>query len=175
MQFKYVATGLVLTLALAGCQRTSYSPYNDLPSQPAPLQAQPVQGVQGSQLPPPGGAAQYPAAPQQGQNMAMADPNAAAPASALDVTKQQMVGNWRVSNGGASCDMFLTLTNLGSGSRGGTRGCSGELTTMGSWEVSGKMVQFKNRAGDVIGSVYKSADNRFDGTTNSGQPVSLSR
>ncbi|SFB25133.1 Protease inhibitor Inh [Rhizobium sp. NFR07] len=175
MQFKYVATGLVLTLALAGCQRTSYSPYNDLPSQPAPLQAQPVQGVQGSQLPPPGGASQYPAAPQQGQNMAMADPNAAAPASALDVTKQQMVGNWRVSNGGASCDMFLTLTNLGSGSRGGTRGCSGELTTMGSWEVSGKMVQFKNRNGDVIGRVYKSADNRFDGTTNSGQPLNLSR
>lgn len=175
MQFKYVATGLVLTLALAGCQRTSYSPYNDLPSQPAPLQAQPVQGVQGGQLPPPGGASQYPAAPQQGQNMAMADPNAAAPASALDVTKQQMVGNWRVSNGGASCDMFLTLTNLGSGSRGGTRGCSGELTTMGSWEVSGKMVQFKNRAGDVIGRVYKSADNRFDGTTNSGQPLNLSR
>jgi hypothetical protein len=175
MQFKYVATGLVLTLALAGCQRTSYSPYSDLPAQPAPLQAQPVQGVQGGQLPPPGGASQYPSAPQGGQNMAMADPNAAAPASALDVTKEQMVGNWRVSNGGASCDMFLTLTNLGSGSRGGTRGCSGELTTMGSWEVSGKMVQFKNRAGDVIGRVYKSADNRFDGTTNSGQPVNLSR
>ncbi len=175
MQFKYVATGLVLTLALAGCQRTSYSPYSDLPSQPAPLQAQPVQGVQGGQLPPPSGASQYPAAPQQGQNMASVDPNAAAPASALDVTKEQMVGNWRVSNGGASCDMFLTLTNLGSGSRGGTRGCAGELTTMGSWEVSGKMVQFKNRSGDVIGRVYKSADNRFDGTLNSGQPVGLSR
>ena len=86
-----------------------------------------------------------------------------------------MVGNWRVSNGGANCDMFLTLTNLGSGSRGGTRGCSGELTAMGSWEVSGKMVVFKNRSGDTIGRVYKSADARFDGTTNSGQPLSLSR
>jgi hypothetical protein len=175
MQFKFVATGVVLALALAGCQRTSYSPYNDLPSQPAPLQAQPVPSVQGGQLPPPGGASQYPTAPQGNQNMAAVDPNAAAPASALDVTKQQMVGNWRVSNGGASCDMFLTLTNLGSGSRGGTRGCSGELTAMGSWEVSGKMVQFKNRSGDVIGRVYKSADNKFDGTLNSGQPVSLSR
>jgi hypothetical protein len=41
--------------------------------------------------------------------------------------------------------------------------------------VSGKMVQFKNRSGDVIGRVYKSADNKFDGTLNSGQPVSLSR
>jgi hypothetical protein len=175
MQFKFVATGVVLALALAGCQRTSYSPYNDLPSQPAPLQAQPVPSVQGGQLPPPSGASQYPTAPQGNQNMAAVDPNAAAPASALDVTKQQMVGNWRVSNGGASCDMFLTLTNLGSGSRGGTRGCSGELTAMGSWEVSGKMVQFKNRSGDVIGRVYKSADNKFDGTLNSGQPVSLSR
>ncbi|AYD02809.1 protease inhibitor Inh/omp19 family protein [Neorhizobium sp. NCHU2750] len=176
MQFKYVATGLVLTLALAGCQRTSYSPYNDLPSQPAPLQAQPVPSVQGGQLPPPGDASQYPTAPQAGQNMAMGNPAAAAPpANALDVTKEQMVGNWRVSNGGASCDMFLTLTNLGGGSRGGTRGCAGDLTTMGSWEVSGKMVQFKSRAGDVIGRVYKSADNRFDGTMNSGQPVSLSR
>ena len=37
------------------------------------------------------------------------------------------------------------------------------------------MVQFKDRSGNVIGRVYKTADNRFDGTTNSGQPVSLSR
>ena len=180
MQFRYVATGLVLALALAGCQRTSYSPYSDLPaqpSQPAPLQAQPVPSVQGGQLPPPPGAAgssQFPSAP--GANPAMASANAAAPpATALDVKKEAMVGNWRVSNSGSSCDMFLTLTNLGGGSRGGTRGCAGELTAMGSWDVSGKMVQFKNRAGDVIGRVYKSAENRFDGTMNSGQPVSLSR
>jgi len=91
------------------------------------------------------------------------------------VTKESMVGNWRVSNGGANCDMFLTLTNLGSGSRGGTRGCTGDLTAMGSWEVSGKMVQFKNRQGDTIGRVYKTSDARYDGTTNNGQPLSLSR
>jgi hypothetical protein len=173
MQFRYVATGVVLAMALAGCQRTSSS-YSDLPPQPAPLQAQPVPSVQGGMLPPPG-PSQFPSAPQGNQNMAALDPNAAAPASALDVRKESMVGNWRVSNGGSSCDMFLTLTNLGSGSRGGTRGCVGELTAMGSWEVSGKMVQFKNRAGDVIGRVYKSAENRYDGTMNSGQPVSLSR
>jgi hypothetical protein len=51
----------------------------------------------------------------------------------LDVTKESLVGSWRVNG---SCDMFLTLTNLGSGSRGGTRGCVGELTAMGSWEVA---------------------------------------
>lgn len=175
MQLKYVATGLVLAVALAGCQRTSYNAYDNLPSQPAPLQAQPVPSVQGSALPPPGGASQFPTAPTANPQMASVDPNAPPPANALDVNKQAMVGNWRVASAGANCDMFLTLTNLGSGSRGGTRGCVGELTAMGSWEVSGKMVQFKNRSGDVIGRVYKSSDSRYDGTLNSGQQVSLSR
>ena len=182
MQFRYVVTGLLVTMSLAGCQRTSSSPYSDLPP-PAPLQAQPVPSVQGGQLPPPGAgdASQFPAAPAGGTNMASLPPAGGAaaggqpPATALDVTKESMVGNWRVNAGGASCDMFLTLTNLGSGSRGGTRGCVGDLTQMGSWEVNGKTVLFKSRSGDVIARVYKSADTRFDGTTNSGQAVSLSR
>ncbi len=177
MQLRYVVTGIVVAMSLAGCQRTSSNPYNGLPS-PAPLQAQPVPSVQSGQLPPPGGTdpSQFPAAPQS--NTAVASLPAAAaqpPATALDVTKEAMVGNWRVNAGGTSCDMFLTLTNLGSGSRGGTRGCAGDLTAMGSWEVSGKTVLFKNRNGDVVGRVYKSADTRYDGTTNSGQPISLSR
>ena len=68
MQFKYVATGLVLGLALAGCQRTSYNsnPYSNLPSQPAPLQAQPVPSVQSGQLPPPGGGSQFPTVADDG-------------------------------------------------------------------------------------------------------------
>ncbi|MES5100493.1 protease inhibitor Inh/omp19 family protein [Agrobacterium sp. BA1120] len=178
MQFRYVVTGLVVVMSLAGCQRTSYDYNNSGPSgnpgYTPPLQAQPVPSVQSGALPPPGGSAQFPTAPANaapgGTNVA-----SAAPAAAMDVTKEAMVGNWRVSNGGASCDMFLTLTNLGSGSRGGTRGCAGELSSMGSWEVSNKMVQFKNRAGDTIGRVYKTGDTRYDGTTNSGQPLSLSR
>ncbi|NTE87381.1 protease inhibitor Inh/omp19 family protein [Agrobacterium rubi] len=179
MQFRYVVTGLAVVMSLAGCQRTSFDYNNNSapsgnPGYTPPLQAQPVPSVQSGALPPPGGSTQFPNAPANsapgGTNVA-----SAAPAAAMDVTKEAMVGNWRVSNGGASCDMFLTLTNLGSGSRGGTRGCAGELSSMGSWEVSNKMVQFKNRAGDTIGRVYKTGDTRYDGTTNSGQPLSLSR
>lgn len=177
MQFRYVVTGLAVVMSLAGCQRTSYD-YNNSPSgnpgYTPPLQAQPVPSVQSNSLPPPGGSTQFPTAPT---NAAPGNTNvaSAAPAAAMDVTKEAMVGNWRVSNGGASCDMFLTLTNLGSGSRGGTRGCSGELSSMGSWEVSNKMVLFKNRSGDTIGRVYKTGDTKYDGTTNSGQPLTLSR
>jgi len=173
MKFSHAVTGTAILLALAGCQRTSYSSMNAANSALPPLQAQPVPSVQSGQLPPPGAGSQFPAAPAT--STAALNPAAGAPATALDVTKESMVGNWRVQSAGSSCDMFLTLTNLGSGSRGGTRGCAGELTAMGSWEVSGKQVVLKDRNGNTIGSVYKTADARFDGSTASGQPVSLSR
>ncbi|MBB3563778.1 hypothetical protein FHX06_005127 [Rhizobium sp. BK512] len=168
MQLRYVVTGLTAALALAGCQRTSYDYSSN--SAPPPLTAQPVPSVQGGQLPPPAG--QFPAAPTSTAPMAGVQPGGAAPATSLDVTKESMVGSWRVNG---TCDMFLTLTNLGSGSRGGTRGCVGELTAMGSWEVSGKQVLLKDRSGNQIGSVYKVADNSFNGQTSTGQPITLSR
>ena len=169
MQFRHMATGLVVILSLAGCQRTAYD--NASYSQPAPLTAQPVPSVQGGQLPPPSGASQFPAAPTATAPVVGGQPGAMA-ANAMDVTKESMVGSWRVNG---SCDMFLTLTNLGSGSRGGTRGCVGELTAMGSWEVAGKQVLLKDRSGNQLGSVYKTADNRFEGQTSTGQQISLSR
>ncbi|MBX4958857.1 protease inhibitor Inh/omp19 family protein [Rhizobium lentis] len=172
MQLRYAMTGLGVALALAGCQRTAYDYSSNSPSAaPAPLTAQPVPSVQGGQLPPPTGGSQFPAAPTATAPMPGAQAGAVA-ANALDVTKESMVGNWRVNG---SCDMFLTLTNLGSGSRGGTRGCVGELTAMGSWEVAGKQVLLKDRSGNQIGSVYKTADNRFQGQTSTGQQISLSR
>ncbi|MFS2175539.1 protease inhibitor Inh/omp19 family protein [Rhizobium pisi] len=171
MQLRYAMTGLVVVLSLAGCQRTAYDYSSNPNAAPAPLTAQPVPSVQGGQLPPPTGGSQFPAAPASASPMPGAQPGAVA-SNALDVTKESMVGSWRVNG---SCDMFLTLTNLGSGSRGGTRGCVGELTAMGSWEVAGKQVLLKDRSGNQIGSVYKTADNRFEGQTSTGQQISLSR
>ncbi|MBC7312669.1 MAG: protease inhibitor Inh/omp19 family protein [Rhizobium sp.] len=174
MKLKHAATGVAILLSLAGCQRTSFSGMESSSSALPPLEAQPVPSVQSGQLPPPGATSPsgFPAAPAPATQTAATD---VAPATALEITKESMVGNWRVSNAGASCDMFLTLTNLGSGSRGGTRGCAGPLTTMGSWEVAGKQVVLKDRSGNVLGRLYKSADARYDGTTNTGQPISLSR
>ena len=177
MQFKHAVAGVAVALALAGCQRTSYSDLGPVQTQqPAPLAAQPVGGVQSSALPDPTtDTTQFPdkpAAPAPG-SVPAGNPQMAA--TALDVKKEAMVGNWKVSGGGGNCDMFLTLTNLGGGSRGGTRGCSGSLTAMGSWEVEGKQVSIKDRSGNVIGRLYKTADSRFDGSLNSGETISLSR
>jgi hypothetical protein len=175
MRLKYAATVVTVVLSLAGCQRTAYNDVNSGYSAP-PLQAAPVSPVQSGQLTDPtANGSQFPAAPSNTQNPAAAQQNTAMAASGMDVTKESMVGSWKVGNGGATCDMFLTLTNLGSGSRGGTRGCVGELTAMGSWEVSGKQVLLKDRNGTQVGAVYKTADNRFTGSTASGQPITLSR
>ncbi|WP_160012224.1 protease inhibitor Inh/omp19 family protein [Rhizobium sp. 18055] len=173
MQLRYAMTGMAVVLSLAGCQRTAYNDAS-YSAAPAPLTAQPVPSVQGGQLPPVSGSSQFPAAPTNQPPMGGAQPGAMASngGGGMDVTKESLVGSWRVNG---SCDMFLTLTNLGSGSRGGTRGCVGELTAMGSWEVSGKQVLLKDRSGNQIGSVYKTADNAFTGQTNTGQPITLSR
>ena len=122
----------MMALALAGCQRTaSMDSVNTQPNL-TPLQAQPVGAVASSQLPDPttSTTSQFPDKPTTDTAMATGTGDTAAAATALDVKKESMVGNWRVANGPSSCDMFLTLTNLGSGSRGGTRGCAGELTAM---------------------------------------------
>lgn len=175
MQVRHVVTAAAIVLALAGCQRTTADGFGASGSSLAPLEAQPVGGVQSGALPPPsspmGQGGQFPTAPQQ----VAAAPAMTQPAGALDVRKEGMLGNWRVSNGGASCDMFLTLTNLGSGSRGGTRGCAGPLTTMRSWEVSGKQVVLKDLSGNQIGSLYKTSDARYDGSLATGGAISLSR
>ncbi len=170
MRAAYIVAGVGVLLAITGCQRTSY--YDNSPSyQAPPLNAQPVGGVQSGDLSDPTNSAQFPDAPQASTQT---DPQVAA-ANALDVSKESMVGNWKTTNNGLTCDLFLTLTKFGNGSRGGTRGCVGDMAAMRSWNVSGKQVMLYDASGNALARLYKTADNRFDGSTRSGQPVSLNR
>jgi len=176
----FPVVGILLSIAmLSGCASDRMDDI-DTGMRPQPLDAQPVAPVQSGALPDPStNTSQFPdkpvVDPGLGQAQASATDPAAPPPAAMDVKKETMVGGWKVNAGGGNCDMFLTLTNLGSGSRGGTRGCTGPLENMGSWEVAGKQVQLKDRDGNVLATVFKSAENRYDGTLGSGQPLSLSR
>lgn len=179
MRVLYTVTGLAMMAALAGCERTTYN-YQPAPMSPAPLQPQPIGGVQSSDLSAPDqgqnlGPGQFPAAPAAPQGTQMASANAAPPANSMDVTKEQMVGGWKVSTGGASCNMFLTLTKFGNASRGGTAKCVGELMTMRAWDVTGKQIVLMDSNGNTIGRLYKTAENQFNGSTNSGVSISVTR
>jgi hypothetical protein len=180
MRVVHAVTGLVLLAALAGCDRTSDA-YQQAPMAPAPVNPQPIGGVQTSDLSAPGQQpmtqGQFPAAPQSPQQTQVASAGAPGtpPANALDVTKDQMVGGWKVSAAGTSCNMFLTLTKFGNASRGGTSKCVGELTTMRAWDVSGKQITLMDSSGNPIGKLFKTADNQFSGSTNSGTQLSITR
>ncbi len=98
-----------------------------------------------------------------------------ASASAPDISKNALVGSWSVSSGGASCQMFLTLTKYGSVSRGGTRGCIGDLSKLRGWDVVGKQLVLYDDGGATLASLYSAGGEKLSGQTASGFPVSLSR
>lgn len=165
-----VAAGLLL--ASCGSDRMDTV---DTTMRPEPLEAAPVQSVESGQLPDPTtDTSQFPTKPANDPTLASAQTDQIA-ATAMDVKKESMVGSWKVNASGASCQMFLTLTNLGSGSRGGTRGCSNELALMNSWEVAGKQVSVKDRNGNLIATFFKTGENQFNGQSSTGTPISLSR
>jgi len=180
MRVSFAVGAVSIALLLTGCASDRMDDI-DTGTKPQPLEAQPVQPVQSNDLPDPStstDSSQFPQKPTTDQTLSQnqnANANMQVAANAQDIKKESLVGGWKVNNGGATCDMFLTLTNLGSGSRGGTRGCVGPLASMGSWEVDGKQVTMKDRDGNPLARFYKTADNRLDGALTSGQTVSLSR
>jgi hypothetical protein len=174
MQGSKVIAVVAAGLFLASCG-TDRMDSVDTTMRPEPLEAQPVQPVETGQLPDPTtDTSQFPTKPANDPTLNQAQNDQMA-AAALDVKKETMVGSWKVSANGVSCQMFLTLTNLGSGSRGGTRGCGNELALMNSWEVAGKQVSVKDRDGNLIATFFKTADNKFNGRSSTGTPISLSR
>ncbi|MCT8997894.1 protease inhibitor Inh/omp19 family protein [Chelativorans intermedius] len=169
----------LLALGLAGCQSGRFA--NNATYTPAPLPPAPSGTVTGNQLPPPSAPnsdSAFPAVPEQpGTDMAAVDPQAQAgvEAAAATIEKNSLLGSWTVNSGGTTCQMFLTLTKYGNASRGGTRGCAGVLADMRGWDLAGKQVEIYNDGGETIARLYSSGNERLDGQTIDGAPVTLSR
>ena len=162
-----VLIALASVVALAGCQRTA-----PVYSQPSPLSPAPVGNIENSQLPP-AGQAGFPEAPtttgpseQQMETVA---------ANAPELTLDSLVGRWTLSTGGNSCDVFMAKTKWGQNWKMAPRGCVDQMKLLDMWNVEGKQVLLSDASGNQIARLYKSGDKRFDGTTASGQPISLNR
>ena len=161
-------SGLV---ALAGCQRLGTG--GPLYGQPQPLNPAPVGGVQSGDLAAPGQQGQFPDAPQT--TGPTPEQLQTAAANAPDVTRDSMVGRWTISTGGSNCDVFLALTKWTGGYRAASRGCADQASLISAWDVQGKQVLLSDSSGNQFAQLYKTGDKRFDGTTGSGQAISLSR
>ena len=173
MNVNTLLTVAAVALVLGGCQRTVGG--MDMRSQPAPLTPAPIGGVQMGQLPPPTPTdpSQFPQAPETA-SLPAADETALA-AAAPEVTRESLIGRWSVSSGGGSCDVFLALTKWTGGYRAASRGCVGDAANISAWDVQGKQVILADNSGNQIARLYQSANERYDGSTSAGQPISLSR
>lgn len=175
MRISYAAGTIVAVgLALTGCQseRTTYG--SSLPSQPSALTPAPVGTVQGSQLPPPG-VSQFPEAPGQGQQPQNAQEMASLQANAPAVQKESLIGRWTVASAGSSCDLFLALTKWTGGYRAASRNCAGPAAEISAWDVKGNQVVLTDSTGNQIASLYQAGNEQYQGSTTSGQTISLSR
>ncbi|MEM6464147.1 MAG: AprI/Inh family metalloprotease inhibitor [Pseudomonadota bacterium] len=160
---------LSVLVVAAGCSRTGFTPRT---GQPSPLAPAPVGNVQSNELTP-AGQTDFPDAPTtQGPSEQELQQVAA---NAPDVTLDSLVGRWTISTGGNSCDVFLALTQWTGGYRAASRGCTDQAALISAWNVEGKQVLLSDTSGNQFATLFKSGDQRFDGVTSLGQPVSLNR
>jgi hypothetical protein len=175
MQLSHAVTIAMVALALTGCQRTAEVSRPQVSTVAPPLNPAPVGGVQGSQLPAPS-PTQFPTAPTAPATTA-ADPQqmAAVAASAPPVSREALLGTWQTAVAGGNCQLALSLTQWTGGYRAASLRCPGEAANIAAWDVSGNQVVLNDRDGNRVASLYQSAAGRYDGTTASGQAISLSR
>lgn len=163
----------LLSLAAAGCQSERMSSLDT--AQPAPLAPAPSGSVTGSQLPPPAAPnpSQFPAAP--GQVAAATPPPLTPPAAAPDISAGGVAGVWNASVSGQSCKVATPQTKFGAGFRAGPLRCPAPLDGVKSWNVAGKQLTLHDESGAVLARLYSTTPEKFDGQTESGLPISLTR
>lgn len=174
MRLTYIVTVVAALTALQGCQRTSFGglqPQTVQPlAQPAPLSPAPVGGVEAGQLGDATATDQFPEAP----NAPTANLEQVA-SNAQPLTKEELIGRWTMASGGQSCDVFLSLTKWTGGYRAASRGCSADLALVSAWDVESKQVVLTDSAGSNVARLYKTADERYDGSTTAGQAINMGR
>ena len=175
----------------AGCSR-SMSPYSDN-SGPPPLMPVPAGQVAANQLPPP------PPPPPPGANMTNPDimssdaemspggiqgnlpagndtPNTqVASASQPALSRNSVLGAYKVTTDGGNCQIILSLTKWSGGYRAASRGCPGKVADVSAWDVSGSQVLLKDSTGSNVANLNSNGKARYEGRTNGGQSITLYR
>jgi len=188
MQKSAFAAGVCLVaaaIAVSGCTSSRFGTY-PTQGQPAPLDPAPRGSVTSGQLPPPSqpgvdpnAQGQFPNAP--GANGGMpGDPSAPDSsvqevATAQPVTREALVGAWKVTTAGSSCQMFMALTKWTGGFRAASRGCPGDAASVAAWDVQGQQVVLSDSNGNKVASLFASGAGAFNGQTTSGAAISLTR
>lgn len=191
-----LVTVVAAAIVVSGCTNSRLGTLN---TQPASLTPAPTGQVTSGQLPPPVepgigaptlGSDGFPIAPGQtgvttdpltettaddGTQTTDPTPSVTEVASAEPVSREAMVGAWRVATEGANCQMFMALTRWSTGFRAASRGCPGDAANVSSWAINGNQVVLSDSGGNRVATLFSSGSDRFDGQTVGGRAISLAR
>lgn len=166
-----IVVGMCVLVGMTGCQRLSGSR-----QYAAPLPATPTTPVGQGDLQPLDGS--VPGGPygDSGTGTDVAVNTLAEPTGAIEVSRSDMLGGWKLSSGSDNCMAFMTLTTWSGGYRANTRGCSSPLLSgVSAWDLSGKQVVLKDANGQTVAQLYATTAQQFNGQTAQGVPASLYR
>lgn len=176
-------------VVLTGCTRTSpfsQAPVQATPRQPAPLQPAPTAQVNEGQLAP---VTREPTPPPQNTALPAPEPIPAEPtpepvqvasaetsASSNPLTRKAVLGFWDVNPGGSDCKVFLNLTPISKGYRGGKVRCqSSVLNDLRSWDVVGGKLVLYNGSGNTIATLSKNSVSKLSGTADIVGSIAFTR
>jgi hypothetical protein len=176
--FAMAALGLAAMLS-AGCGVLGFGDGgSSRPPPPEPLLAAPSGAVTETSLPPPGGTDPN-AMPT---DLAALDPaqqtagTTTPPSGTVEVTRPDLLGAWTVSAAGESCQLTMVLTTWTGGYRASTRGCTSTmLQGISAWILEGNQVQLMNDTGATVARLYPSSTTQFNGQSEGGGPITVSR
>ena len=89
------------------------------------------------------------------------------------ISREQMVGAWKVGISGSTCQMFLALTKWSGGFRAASRGCLVQRR-MSQLECFWQSITAKRPNGGTVAVLLASGPTRYAGSA-SGTPITLSR
>lgn len=94
----------------------------------------------------------------------------------VDVSRTDLIGGWRLSSGGESCQLSMALTQWSGGYRASTRGCaSPELQKISAWQLNGKQVVLQGSDGTTVATLVAASKEQFNGATTTRRGISFSR
>lgn len=155
---------------------------SSLNTRPEPLTPAPSGTVTTNQLPPPAAPgttdpSAFPPPPGTTTTDVAALPptTGQAPVNAPDLTAGSVAGVWNATVSGQGCKIATPQTKFGQGYRAGPLRCPAPLDGVKSWNVAGKQLTLYDESGAALARLYSSGGEKFDGQTEGGLPISLTR
>ena len=174
IRFQAIAAIGLAAFTAAGC--SMFGGGSSRPPAPTPVAAQPTGPVTETPLPPPAAPGTDVAALAPAMEGVVEATPAAPASSSVELTRPDVLGSWTVAAAGDSCQLTMVLTTWTGGYRASTRGCSNEaLSGISAWNLEGNQVQLMNDSGATVARLYPSSPTLFNGQTEGGGPISVSR